>query len=144
MSLDIEKGEYGCSVRTMYRILAENQQVRERLAKRRNPVCAEPELLATGPNQVWSWDLTKLRGPVKWTDYYLYVVLELYSRYVVTWMLAHPENGQNARALFAQVCRQHHIEPGLPADRGTNGEDPRRGVRRPRGGTLVLATTRVR
>lgn len=88
----------------MYRILEENQELRERRAQRRHPAYAKPEL-ATGPNRVWSWDLTKLRGPVKWTYYYLYVVLDLFSRYVVAWMLAHHEHGTNARALFAQACR---------------------------------------
>lgn len=118
----LDAGEYLCSVRTMYRILAENQEVRERRAQRRHPEYTKPELLATGPNQVWSWDLTKLRGPVKWTYYYLYVVLDVFSRFVVAWMLAHRENGVNARALFAQACRQQGVEPAeltVHADRGS-------------------------
>lgn len=118
----LDEDNYLCSVRTMYRILAENQEARERRAQLRHPAYRKPELLATGPNQVWSWDLTKLRGPVKWTYYYLYVVLDLFSRLVVAWMLAHRENGVNARALFGQACRQHGVEPAeltVHADRGS-------------------------
>jgi putative transposase len=77
-----------CSIRTMYRVLAANAEVRERRNQLRHPAYHKPELLATGPNQVWSWDITKLLGPVKWTYYYLYVVLDIFSRYVVGWLLA--------------------------------------------------------
>jgi putative transposase len=77
-----------CSIRTMYRVLAANAEVRERRNQLRHPAYHKPELLATGPNQVWSWDITKLLGPVKWTYYYLYVLLDIFSRYVVGWLLA--------------------------------------------------------
>jgi integrase-like protein len=77
-----------CSIRTMYRVLAANQEVRERRNQLRHPVYQKPELLATGPNQVWSWDIAKLLGPVKWTYFYLYVLLDIFSRYVVGWLLA--------------------------------------------------------
>lgn len=84
----LDGGIYMCSVRTMYRILEENQEVRERRNQLRHPSYKKPEILATAPNQVWSWDITKLRGPVKWTYYYLYVILDIFSRYVVGWMVA--------------------------------------------------------
>ena len=77
-----------CSIRTMYRVLAANAEVRERRNQLRHPAYHKPELLATGPNQVWSWDITKLLGPVTWTYYYLYVLLDIFSRYVVGWLLA--------------------------------------------------------
>ena len=87
----LDEGEYLCSVRTMYRILDEDKAIQERRNQLRHPNYQKPELLATGPNQVWSWDITKLLGPQKWTYYYLYVILDIYSRYVVGWMLAHRE-----------------------------------------------------
>ena len=87
----LDEGRYLCSVRTMYRILAEDKASRERRNQLRHPNYVKPELLATGPNQVWSWDITKLLGPQKWTYYYLYVILDIYSRYVVGWILAHRE-----------------------------------------------------
>ena len=82
---------YLCSERTFYRVLAANAEVRERRAQLRHPHYAAPELLATRPNELWSWDITRLLGPTKWTYYYLYVVLDVFSRYVVGWMLAHRE-----------------------------------------------------
>ena len=88
----LDEGSYCCSVRTMYRILEEHGEVRERRNQLRRPHYRKPELLAEAPNQVWSWDITKLRGPVKWTYYYLYVILDIFSRYVTGWMLAHREN----------------------------------------------------
>lgn len=93
----LDQGEYRCSVRTMYRILAEENEVRERRNQLRHPHYAKPELLPTAPNQVWSWDITKLRGPVKWTSFYLYVILDILSRYVVGWLLAHYETAALAR-----------------------------------------------
>jgi len=84
-------GEYFCHWRTMYRILDEHAEVRERRNQLRHPQHARPKLLATGPNQVWSWDITKLLGPVKWTYFYLYVILDIFSRYVVGWLLAERE-----------------------------------------------------
>ena len=84
----LDEGRYLCSERTMYRILDENQEVRERRNQLRHPHYAAPELLATRPNEVWSWDITKLLGPTKWTYFYLYVILDIFSRYVVGWMVA--------------------------------------------------------
>ncbi len=85
----LDEQRFLCSERTMYRILAANQEVRERRDQLRHPRYAAPELLATAPNQVWSWDITKLLGPAKWTYFYLYVILDIFSRYVVGWMVAH-------------------------------------------------------
>ena len=107
----------------MYRILEEHGEVRERRNQRRHPNYTKPELLAEAPNQVWSWDITKLRGPVKWTYYYLYVILDIFSRYVVGWMLAHRESAALAQRLIAESCRKQDIEPDqltLHADRGSS------------------------
>jgi len=119
----LDQGKYHCSVRTMYRILDEEKEVRERRNQRRHPNYSKPELLATAPNQVWSWDITKLRGPVKWTYFYLYVILDIFSRYVVGWMLAHRESAALAKKLIAETIAKQGIEPGtltLHADRGTS------------------------
>ena len=102
----LDEGTYLCSIRTMYRILEEHGEVRERRNQRRHPNYTKPELLAEAPNQVWSWDITKLRGPVKWTYYYLYVILDIFSRYVVGWMLAHRESAALAQRLTAESCRK--------------------------------------
>jgi putative transposase len=110
-----------CSIRTMYRVLTANAQVRERRNQLRHPVYRKPELLATGPNQVWSWDITKLLGPVKWTYYYLYVLLDIFSRYVVGWLLARQEAATLAKVLIAKSCERQHIAPDqltIHADRG--------------------------
>lgn len=117
----LDEGRYVCSVRSMYRILAEQDQVRERRDQLRHPSYTKPELLATGPNQVWSWDITKLRGPVKWSSFYLYTVLDIYSRYVVGWMIALQEAGHLAEQLIEETCQRQAIAPGqltLHADRG--------------------------
>ncbi len=106
----LEEGRYLCSVRTMYRILAENAEVRERRNQLRHPHYAAPQLLATGPNQVWSWDITKLLGPSKWVYYYLYVVLDIYSRYVVGWMLAERECWASPSLVIPRL-----VSPGLCA-----------------------------
>jgi len=119
----LDEGTYLCSVRTMYRILEEHGEVRERRNQRRHPNYTKPELLAEAPNQVWSWDITKLRGPVKWTYYYLYVILDIFSRYVVGWMLAHRESAALAQRLIAESCRKQDIEPDqltVHADRGSS------------------------
>jgi putative transposase len=116
-----ERGEYLCSVRTMYRVLAAAGEVRERRDQLTHPAYRKPELLATGPNQVWSWDITKLLGPAKWTYFYLYVVLDIFSRYVVGWMVADRENAAHARRLIAETCAKHGVAPGtltLHQDRG--------------------------
>jgi len=117
----LDEGQYLCSPRTMYRILAQQGEVRERRAVRAHPVYARPELLATAPNQLWSWDITKLKGPQKWSYFHLYAVIDVFSRYTVAWMVAHRESTALATHLFAQTCAKQHIPPGqltLHADRG--------------------------
>ena len=119
----LDQGKYHCSVRTMYRILDEEKEVRERRNQRRHPNYSKPELLATAPNQVWSWDITKLLGPVKWTYYQLYVILDIFSRHAVGWLLADRETAVLARRLIAETCARHTIERGqltIHADRGTS------------------------
>jgi putative transposase len=117
----LDAGEHLCSPRTMYRVLAAAGEVRERRDQLVHPEYKKPELLATGPNQVWSWDITKLLGPAKWTYFYLYVVLDIFSRYVVGWMVADRENAAHARRLLAETYARHDVEPGtltLHQDRG--------------------------
>jgi putative transposase len=117
----LDEGCYLSSVSSMYRLLAEDDAVRERRDQLRHPTYQKPELLATGPNQVWSWDITRLRGPVKWSYFYLYTVLDIYSRYVVGWMIALQEAGHLAEQLIAEICQRQGIGPGqltLHADRG--------------------------
>jgi len=117
----LDEGSYLCSVRTMYRILKEQGEVRERRNHLSHPVYWKPELLATGPNQVWSWDITKLKGPVKWTYYYLYVLLDIFSRYVVGWMVASRECASLAQKLIEQSCEKQSIVPSqltIHSDRG--------------------------
>ena len=119
----LDEGTYHCSVRTMYRILAESGEVRERRNQAQHPKYQAPELLATAPNQVWSWDITKLRGPVKWSYYYLYVILDIFSRYVVGWMIAYRESATLAKRLIAETCEKQNVQPGqlnLHADRGSS------------------------
>lgn len=113
-----------CSVRTMYRILEQSTEVKERRNQRRHPVYTKPELVATSPNQVWTWDLTKLRGPEKWTYFYLYVVIDLFSRMVVAWMLAHRESGDLAKDLFSQAYDQQGIVPGQLTVHNDRGSAP--------------------
>jgi putative transposase len=107
----LDEETFLCSERTMYRILEERAPVRERRDQRRHPEYKKPELLATAPNQVWSWDITKLLGPEKWTYYYLYVILDIFSRYVVGWMLADRENSQLAGHLIRETCAKNDVEP---------------------------------
>ena len=117
----LDEGVYLSSPRTMYRLLAERGEVRERRNQLAHPPYQKPELLATRPNELWSWDITKLRGPVKWTYYYLYVILDVLSRYVVGWMVAERECASLAEQLIAETCEKQGIEPGqltLHADRG--------------------------
>ena len=120
----LDDGRYLCSPRTMYRILAaENGGVKERRRQVQRPHYSKPELLATAPNQVWSWDITKLKGPAKWTYFYLYVIMDIFSRYVVGWMVAHCEQKALAKRLIEQSCLKQQIEPGqltLHADRGSS------------------------
>ncbi len=118
--LDDER--YLCSERTMYRILAESQPVRERRNQLQHPQYAKPELVATAPNQVWSWDITKLLGPKKWTYYYVYVLLDIFSRYAVGWMVADRENSALAGRLIEETCTKQGVEPEvltLHSDRGS-------------------------
>ena len=118
----LDEGIRLCSVRSMYRYLAAAGQVRERRNQLVHPHYAKPELLATAPNQVWSWDITKLRAAQKWTYYYLYVLLDIYSRYVVGWMLAHREAGELAARLVEETCKKQGIARGqltVHADRGS-------------------------
>ncbi len=117
----LDEGRYLCSERTMYRILTENREVRERRDQLRHPAYPAPQLLATRPNQVWSWDITKLLGPAKWTYYYLYVLLDIFSRYVVGWMVAAEESAVLARHLIAETCTRQGVTDGeltIHADRG--------------------------
>ena len=118
----LDEGQYHCSWRTMYRILGEHDEVRERRNQLRHPAYARPELLATRPNQLWSWDITKLRGPAKWSYYYLYAMLDVYSRYMVGWMIAERELAELGKELIAQTCVKQGIQPGeltIHADRGS-------------------------
>ena len=117
----LDEGIYHCSIRTLYRILADHDEVRERRDQLRHPVYAKPELLAEGPNQVWSWDITKLMGPAKWTYFYLYVILDIFSRRVVGWCVADAESAVLFKALFEDTLAKHAVPPGqltLHADRG--------------------------
>jgi len=117
----LDEGVYLCSERTMYRALADRGQVRERRNQLTHPAYAKPELLAQGPNELWSWDITKLLGPAKWTYYYLYVILDVFSRYVVGWTVQYRESAQVAEQLLAQAVAQQQIAPGqliVHADRG--------------------------
>lgn len=117
----LDESRYLCHWRTMYRVLAAHGEVRERRSLRQHPVYRKPELLATRPNQVWSWDITHLRGPVKWSSYKLYTVLDIFSRYVVGWLIAEVESSELARQLIAVSARKQGILPDqltLHADNG--------------------------
>ena len=118
----LEEGAFLCSERTMYRILAAHREVRERRAQRVHPRYAVPVLVATQPNQVWTWDVTELNGPVRGENYPLYVVLDLFSRYVVAWMLARRESAALAKRLIRAACERQGILPGqltTHSDRGS-------------------------
>jgi putative transposase len=118
----LDENQYLCSERTMYRLLAgRHGGVRDRRDQLTHPGYAKPELLAERPNELWSWDISKLRGPAKWTHYYLYAILDVFSRYVVAWTVQYRENGQLAKALIEQATEQQRITPTvltLHADRG--------------------------
>jgi len=119
----LDEGVYLCSVRSMYRILQSVDEVRERRDQARHPVYTKPELLASRPNELWSWDITKLLGPVKWTYFYLYVILDVFSRYIVGWMLANQESAALAKRLIEETCRKQEILPEqltIHADRGSS------------------------
>jgi putative transposase len=118
----LDEGRYLASERTMYRLLAADGEVRERRDQLAHPAYARPELLAERPNEVWSWDISKLKGPAKWTCFYLYVILDVFSRYAVGWTVQHRESAQIGKALIAQAAEQQRIEPGtltVHADRGS-------------------------
>lgn len=119
----LDEGTYHCSERTMYRVLARADEGQERRAQRRHPVYTAPELLATRPNQLWSWDITKLKGPTTWSWYHLYVILDVFSRYVVGWMVALRESAVLAERLIATTCARQGIvrgQLGIHADRGSS------------------------
>jgi putative transposase len=119
----LDEKTYLCSIRTMYRILEEKGELKERRRQVSRPQYAKPEILARAPNEAWSWDITKLKGPVKWTYFYLYVILDIYSRYVVGWMVAHRELAALARKLIAETCAKQMIQPDqllIHADRGSS------------------------
>ena len=119
----LDEGNYLCSVRTMYRILEKHAEVKERRNQLVHPCYQKPELLADAPNQLWSWDITKLKGPAKWTYYYLYVIIDVFSRYVVGWMVAHRELSSLAKKLMDQTCKKQNIQSGqltIHADRGSS------------------------
>src|SRR3984893_2391163 len=119
----LDEGIYLGSVSTFYRVLREAGESRERRAQATHPATVKPELAADGPNQVYSWDITKLHGPAKWTYYHLYVILDIYSRYAVGWMVATRESAALAEKLIAATCAKQGISSGqltIPADRGSS------------------------
>jgi putative transposase len=119
----LDEGTYLASVSTMYRLLRERSQVRERRAQARRPALVKPELVATRPNEVWSWDITKLAGPYKWTWFQLYTILDVYSRYVVGWLVAPNESATLAEQLIAEAIYRNGVQDGqltLHADRGSS------------------------
>ena len=119
----LDEGRYLCSERTMYRLLEASGSSRERRDQLTHPAYAKPELLATRPNETWSWDISKLKGPAKWTHYHLYAILDIFSRYVVGWTVQLRESAAVAEALIAQACEQQAIPRDrltLHADRGSS------------------------
>ena len=119
----LDEGRYICSERTFYRILKRNHALKERRRGHRRTHYAKPELLATKPNELWSWDITKLKGPVAWSYFHLYVILDVFSRYVVGWMIADRESAELAKKLIQNACQQQNIQPQqltLHADRGAS------------------------
>jgi putative transposase len=119
----LDEGQYHCSIRTMYRILEGEGETCERRDQIVHPVYQKPELLATAPNRLWSWDITKLLGPAKWTYFYLYVILDVFSRYVVGWMVADGESAVLAARLIGDTCAKQEIQPGqltIHADNGSS------------------------
>lgn len=119
----LDEGRYLASVRTIYRVLSANNEVKERRKQVSRPHYQKPELLAIAPNEVWSWDITKLKGPAKWNYFHLYVILDIFSRYVVGWMVAHRESAALAKRLIKETCEKQHVPEGqltLHADRGSS------------------------
>lgn len=117
----LDEGVYLCSISTMYRILHEHGEVHERRRQATHPARTKPELVATGPNQCWSWDITKLRGPAKWTYFYLYAVIDIYSRYVVGWTIADTESRYLAEQLLADTITKHGVNPDQLTVHSDNG-----------------------
>jgi putative transposase len=118
----LDEGVYLASVRTFYRVLAANGMVKERRDQLIHPAHTKPELIANAPLQLWSWDITKLKSTLKWQYFYLYVLIDIFSRYVVGWLLAGAENAALARELIEQTCAKHDIAPDsltLHSDRGS-------------------------
>lgn len=118
----LDEGIYLCSPRTMYRVLKRKAQSRKQRSSRRRPLYQKPELIATGPNQVWSWDITRIKGPKPWIFYQLYVVIDVFSRYVVAWTLSGYESGTQASALIERACEQQGVGRNhltVHADRGS-------------------------
>jgi putative transposase len=118
----LDEERYLCSERTMYRLLAAAGEARERRDQLIHPAYSRPELLAQRPNELWSWDITKLLGPAKWTYYYLYVILDVFSRYIVAWTIQHRESARVAKELIEQALAQHGIardQLTIHADRGS-------------------------
>jgi len=118
----LDEGVYMCHWRTMYRILEEHGEVQERRNQLQHPAYTKPELLATASNQIWSWDITKLKGPFTWVYYYLYVILDIFSRYVVGWMIAECESGELAKELITATCAREEIDLDqltMHSDRGS-------------------------
>jgi putative transposase len=119
----LDEGSYLCSVATMYRLLRQRGETGDRRRHATHPARVKPELVATRPNQCWSWDITKLAGPAKWTWFYLYVILDLYSRYAVGWMVAAREAALLTERLLAETITKQRVEAGqliVHADRGTS------------------------
>jgi putative transposase len=119
----LDEGVYLASVSTMYRVLREAGELSERRAQATHPPRVRPELCATAPNQAWSWDITKLHGPQKWSYFYLYAIIDIFSRYVVGWMLATTESSELARTLIEQTCASQGVDADtlvLHADRGSS------------------------
>ncbi len=117
----LDEGRYLCSIRTMYRLLEQHGELRERRDQLSHPTYPKPQLVATQPNQVWSWDITKLLGPAKWVYFYLYVIIDIFSRYVVGWMLARSERAWLAERLLAETVAKQRVDSGvltIHADRG--------------------------
>lgn len=120
---ELDEGVYLGSISTFYRLLRRAGETGERRRQATHPPRVKPELVAHAPNQVWSWDITKLHGPAKWTSYHLYVILDIFSRYVVGWMVAHRESAALAEVLIRQTCAKQHIgadQLTIHADRGSS------------------------
>jgi putative transposase len=117
----IDKGQYYCSPRTMYRILADHGETSDRRIQRNHRDAVKPELIATRPNEIWSWDITKLLGPTKWVYYHLYVIMDIYSRYVVGWLIADCESQDLARKLIQESALKQSIQPNQLTLHSDNG-----------------------